>query len=52
MHAAQELNAVQDVDKEENRKRKPIEIHGVVSGDRHFLHNNKYQVIFVLDDEI
>jgi hypothetical protein len=44
MHAAQELNNVQPVDKEQNRKQKPIEIRGVKRGDSFKINENRYQV--------
>ena len=44
MHAAQELNMVQPVDKEQNRKQKPIEIRGVKRGDSFKINENRYQV--------
>lgn len=43
MHAAQELNSVQQKDRIDNLKEKPFEMHAVKPGDVYTL-NDRYQV--------
>jgi len=44
MHSAQELNAVQVVDREANMKAKPFTLHGVSPGQNYPILNNRYEV--------
>jgi hypothetical protein len=48
MHAAQELNSVDKVDKEANRKAKPFVLNAVTPGQHYTILSNRIEVNFVL----